>query len=341
MQTRPQHLIRLEDLEPGQLEDILDLTQRLKRRPGRNELAGRSVGLLFFKGSLRTRASFEVAVHQLGGHTVELTASSDFWQLEERQGTVMDGAAPEHVRDAAAVLSRYFDALAIRPSPAGGSWSVDRNDAQIRAWAQHASVPVVNMESALWHPLQALADLYTMREALGELAGRRLALTWVHSPEPVSCSAAHSLLHAALGAGMEVRIANPPSYSLDEDVQSEAHEIAQRAGTNLHCGQSQAEAVDGADVIYARSWNSLEHYGNPTLAASHLGRLRDWVVDEQLLSCGRGARLMHAMPVRRNLEVSDGVLDGPASLVYQQAENRLHTQKALLALLAGQESGRA
>ena len=333
--TRPQHLIRLADLSRGQLEDLLDLSARLKRRPkgGSSELAGRTAGLLFFRGSLRTRTSFEAAMNQLGGQVIHLTASSDFWELEVREGTVMDGRAPEHIRDAAAVLSCYVDVLAIRPKSSGGSWAVDRQDSEIRGWAAHARVPVINMESTLWHPLQALADLLTLREALGELRGRRLAIVWTRSPAPASPAPVHSLLHGALRFGVDVALAHPPGYELDEGVLSEARALAQESGAGLESGLELAAAVEGADVVYGRSWQSLEDYGNPTLAATRRARSPEWTVDEHLLARGREARFMHAMPVRRNLEVSDAVLDGPRSLVYLQAENRLHSQKALLSLL--------
>jgi N-acetylornithine carbamoyltransferase len=324
------HLIRLGDLDDATLGDILDLSQRLKRRRGRGELDGRTIGMLFFRGSLRTRTSLEVAVHQLSGHALNLTAMSDFWELEEHEGVVMDGRAPEHVKDAAKVLSHYVDALAIRPSPEGNSWNVDRRDERILTWKRHCDVPVINMESTLWHPLQALGDLLTLREALGETRGGRLAITWVRSPEPASPSVVHSLLHGALRSGMEVRVAHPPGFELDGEVLEEAERLAGAAGTKLTTGLSPEDAIEGAQVVYARSWCSLETYGNPTLAANRRSRLQGWSIDEKLMSLGEDARLMHAMPVRRNVEVSDEVLDGPRSLIVEQAENRLHSQKALL-----------
>lgn len=327
----PRHVIRLADLDDESLLDVLELSARMKRRQGRGELGGRTVGMLFFRGSLRTRASFETAVHRLGGHVVNLTAMSDFWELEEHEGAVMDGRAPEHVKDAAAVLSQYVDALAIRPAADGRSWDVDRRDERIRTWARHSSVPVMNMESALWHPMQALADLLTLRQNLGEdLSGRKLAITWVHSPEPASAAVVHSLLHAVLRLGMRVSIAHPPGFDLDGAVLAEADEIAARTGGELTAVSSQAEAVRGAQVVYARSWQSLESYGNPTLAASQRSRHVGWSVDERLMSTGEDARLMHAMPVRRNVEVTDEVLDGPRSLLVEQAGNRLPSQMALL-----------
>jgi N-acetylornithine carbamoyltransferase len=324
------HLISLSDLDDGVLEEILELSARLKRRAARTELAGKTVGMLFFRGSLRTRASLETAVLQLGGSVVNLTAMSDFWELEEREGSVMDGRAPEHIKDAAAVLSRYVHALAIRPAPSGGSWDVDRRDERIRAWAKHASVPVMNMESALWHPLQALADLLTLKEHLGDLRSKRLAITWVHSPTPASPSVVHTLLHAALRAGMHVTVAHPSGFELDGGVLSEASELAKRAGGRLESQTSIEAAVRGARVVYARSWQSLESYGNATLAASQRSRHTGWRIDERTLALGEDARLMHAMPVRRNVEATDEVLDGPRSLLYEQAANRLPSQMALL-----------
>ena len=330
MARAPRHLISLSELDDGALDEILELSARLKRRNGRGELAGKTIGMLFFRGSLRTRASLETAVLQLGGSVVNLTAMSDFWELEEREGSVMDGRAPEHIKDAAAVLSRYVHALAIRPSPLGSSWEVDRRDERIRAWARYATVPVMNMESSLWHPLQALADVLTLKEHLGDLRGKELALTWVHSLTPASPSAVHSLLHAALRAGMRVRLAHPSGFELDGGVLSEAEELARASGGALERDLSLEESVRGARVVYARSWQSLETYGNPTLTASQRSRHTSWRIDEKLLAVGQDAHLMHAMPVRRNVEVTDEVLDGPRSLLYEQAANRLPTQMALL-----------
>ncbi len=329
----PHHLISLNDLSKAQVDDLLDLSMRMKKRPAKVELSGKTVGLLFFRGSLRTRASLEAAMTQLGGNTINLTAASDFWELESASGTVMDGRAPEHVKDAAAVLSCYVNALAIRPKPAGNSWAVDRRDAEMRTWAQHSRVPVINMESCLWHPLQALADLLTLRETLGELRGKRLAIVWTHSPTPASPAVVHSLLHAVLAQGMNVNVAHPEGFELDGEVLAQARAVADASGAKFEHTPTAVGATQGAHVVYARSWHSIEDYGNATLAASRRARTSSWMVDEKLMAHGTDAKLMHAMPVRRNLEVTDAVLDGPRSLVVRQAENRLHSQKALLSML--------
>jgi len=334
--TRPlRHLTSLHDLAQSEIDDLLDLSLRLKQRPGKATLAGKSVGLLFFRGSLRTRTSFEAAMNQLGGTTINLTAASDFWELESATGAVMDGRAPEHVKDAAAVLSCYVNALAIRIKPAGAAWNVDRRDVEIRSWAEHSKVPVINMESSLWHPLQGLADLMTLREALGDVRGKTLSFVWTNSPSAASPAAVHSLMHVALRAGMHVRVANPPGYELDDEVWRQAQALASEHGGSATALGDPAKAMRGAHVVYARSWHSLEDYGNATLAASRRARAGDWLIDERRMALGEDAKLMHAMPVRRNLEVVDSVLDGPRSLVVRQAENRLHSQKAVLWWLLG------
>jgi N-acetylornithine carbamoyltransferase len=334
------HFLRLTDLPREELEAILRTAKRMKAGEDVGSIDGRTMGMLFFRGSLRTRASFEAAVNQLGGHCVNLTAASDFWELESREGGVMDGPAPEHIKDAAAVLSRYVDAIAIRPRPSGHSWEVDRQDAGIREWAAHADVPVINMESALWHPLQALADLMTMRERLGELAGKRISIVWTHSPIPASPAVVHSTLFACLMEGMDVTIAHPTGYDLDGTLLNEARDLSAGAGRgSLTITDNLEDAVSGVHIVYGRSWSSLEVYGNETLTAHRLARASGWMLDEGLLSRGEDTALMHAMPVRRNLEASDEVLDGPRSLLYEQAENRLHTQKALLVSLLGPRPG--
>jgi N-acetylornithine carbamoyltransferase len=187
--------------------------------------------------------------------------------------------------------------------------------------------------SALYHPLQALADLMTMRETLGALAGRKLCISWTRSPQPSSAAVTNSLLLAALRAGMQVSIAHPEGYDLDEEILARARGLAGNDPLRFSTGLTQEEAAEGAHIVYARSWASIRDYGNPTLAASRRARLSGWMVDENLMRRSAQARLMHAMPVRRNVEVSDEVLDGPRSLVYDQAENRLQSQKALLVRL--------
>ena len=248
------HLVRLTDLGQEEIDAILDASVQIRHEGTERSLTGQTLGLLFFRGSLRTRASFEAAVGQLGGHPIDLNSSSDFWDLEDREGGVMDGAAPEHVRDAATVLSRYVDLIAIRPALTGASWSTDRLDSGIRSWATHAEVPVINMESALWHPLQTLADLMTLREHFGSLSGRKITIVWSHSPTAASPSVVNSLLHATVRSGMQVRLAHPPGYELDDEVLQEASLLASQSEGSYEVMNELPAAVDESEIVYARSW---------------------------------------------------------------------------------------
>lgn len=334
--AQPQHLTSLRDLSIGELHDLFDLSARLRNRGvggGERPLKGRTVGSLFFRGSLRTRLSMEAAVHALGGQAINMTASSDFWDLEQDEGAVMDGAALEHIKDAAAAISSYVDAIAIRPELDPSDWKQARKDKALSSWTRHAQVPVINMESALWHPLQAMADLLTIRDTFGTFAGRKLTITWVQSPTPATPAPIHSLVDVGLRLGMHITLAHPSGYELDEKVLSEAQAAGANLGGVLTMADDQDAALAGSEVVYARSWRALETWGNPTLAASRRGRLaRDnaWSLNADKLARTNDAYFMHAMPVRRNVEVTDDVLDGSRSLVQAQAANRLHTQKALL-----------
>lgn len=335
----PRHLTSLRDLSVDELNDLFDLSARLRSRGANGSdrpLKGRTVGSLFFRGSLRTRLSMEAAVHALGGQAINMTAASDFWDLEQDEGAVMDGAALEHVKDAAAAISHYVDAIAIRPELDPSDWKIARQDKALASWVRHAQVPVINMESALWHPLQTMADLLTIRDTFGEFAGRKLTITWAQSPTPATPAPIHSLVDAGLRLGMQITLAHPQGFELDASVLENAVQGGQKRGGELRVVDDQATALDGAEVVYARSWRGLETWGNATLAASKRGRFaRDgsWSLNADKLGRSSDAYFMHAMPVRRNVEVTDDVLDGARSLVQDQAANRLHTQKALLTRL--------
>jgi N-acetylornithine carbamoyltransferase len=272
-------------------------------------------------------------MNQLGGHTINLTASSDFWELEAQEGSLMDGRAPEHVKDAALVLSRYVDALAIRPALGGQSWSIDRRDTGIRAWAEWAQVPVINMESAMAHPLQALADLMTLRETLGNLGGKRLAITWTHSTTPAS-SACRPLADPGLAARGPRGARRPPRGVRARRPGAGRGEGARRFAPRRVQGRPLGEGGRPGSARRLRPLLAVPrglrqpHPGrHPARAPRRLDGRRG------LMRSTENGKFMHAMPVRRNVEVSDEVLDGPRSLVVQQAENRLHSQKALLARL--------
>jgi ornithine carbamoyltransferase len=291
----PRHFLTGEELTRAELSALLDRAAELKADRGASSaLAGRSVALIFERPSTRTRISFEVGVSELGGHPLVL-----------REGE-MQLSRGESVRDTALVLSRYVDAIAIRTGA----------HEPVEELAEHAGVPVINMLTASHHPTQALADLLTMRERFGDLAGLKLA--YVGDGNNV----AHSLMLLGALAGLEVVVAAPAELAPDS-------EIAQRSGATVTTDP--LEAAGGAHALYTDVWVSM---GDEDGAAERRRLLEPYRLDERLMSHARGEAIaLHCLPAHPGEEISDGVLYGERSAVWDEAENRLHAQKALLELL--------
>ena len=295
------HFISTLDWDPAPL---IERARAWKAGLDEKPLAGKSVGLVFLNPSLRTRVSMEVAVAQLGGHAVTLDAGSA-WKLEFADGAVMDGDRVEHVKEAARVLSRYVDAIGVRAFPGLVDREEDAADPVIEGFRKYATVPVVNLESARWHPCQAIADAMTIVERFGSVRGRRVTLTWAYHPKPLPHAVPNSFAAIMKQLGADLRIARPPGFDLGFDAPTtDRMEL-------------------GGDVVYAKSWAAPLVYDDPKAELALRAEHRDWCVRDT-----RGATFMHCLPVRRNVIVSDEVLD--ASAVYDQAENRLHAQKAIL-----------
>lgn len=326
----PRHLLSLEEIPPEEISRILDLALRMKKGDPVRPLAGRSAALVFLNPSLRTRTSMEIAMARLGGHAVVLSPGADAWKLEAREGVVMDGDRAEHVKEAAAVLGTMADLIGVRSFPRLVDFEEDRQEADLRSFARHAGVPVVNLESALSHPLQALADLLTLTERLGELPGRRLTLTWAYHPKPLPIAVPRSMLLAACRAGMHVTLARPAGFELPEEAVKTASEMAGAAGGSLTVTADPDAACDGADAVYAKSWASPAFYGRFEEEAPLRAAARGWqVTAERMERTAPHGFFLHCLPVRRNVVVADEVLDGPRSAVIQQAGNRLFTAMAV------------
>ncbi len=325
----------VDDFSRAEIENLLDLAVKMRKGKPQPLLAGKTLGMLFFNPSLRTRTSFEVAMYQLGGHCLDISARSDLYELEPEEGTVMDGSAAEHLKDAAQVLSRYLDGLAVRCLPERRDYQRERTDPVIRGYARYATRPVINMESCMGHPCQAVADLLTMRDKALSLEGRRLTLTWVNHPEPQSMAVPNSVLLAATLFGMKVTLSHPMGYELDPEILEKARKYAAQSGGSLEIAHDLQEGVKGAEFVYAKSWGSIKMWEDQErerlLSRSH----QEWIVDRAAMDLTDRAWFMHPLPVRRNVAVRDEVLDGDRSIVYDQAENRLHFQKALLVHLLG------
>jgi N-acetylornithine carbamoyltransferase len=301
-------------------------------------LAGKSVALVFFNPSLRTRASMQVGIYDLGGNPVVLEPGSTSWTLEHRDGVVMDGDKTEHVAEFVRVLARYCSAIGVRTFAALKNWQEERTDPVLAAFAKYSEVPLINLESAMHHPCQALADMMTIRERFG-VERKRVVLTWAWHPKPLPMAVPNSFALAAAQLGHDLVIARPEDYELDDDLITSIQEQSAGAGGTVEVTNNIDGAFAGADVIYAKSWGSKQFYGNPESDIEQRAQYRlHWIVDEQKMALTNDAIFMHCLPVRRNVIVTDGVIDSPASVVIDEAENRLHVQKAIMTSLLGKES---
>ena len=289
-------------------------------------LGNKSVALVFFNPSLRTRASMQVGIFELGGNAVVLEPGGTSWTLEHREGAVMDGDKTEHVAEFVRVLERYCVAIGVRTFAALKNWQEERTDPVLNAFAKYASVPIINLESAMHHPCQSVADMMTIREKLG--AGRkRVVLTWAWHPKPLPMAVPNSFALAAAQMGHDLLIAHPPGYELDEELLE-----TMRTRGSVEITNDIDAAFDGAEVIYAKSWGAKQFYGNADRDVAERAQFRNqWIVNEDRMSRTNNAIFMHCLPVRRNVIVTDGVIDSKASVVIDEAENRLHVQKAVMA----------
>jgi N-succinyl-L-ornithine transcarbamylase len=311
--------------DPATIRHLIARAAAHKSDPFPTTAPGRRKTLinLFFNPSLRTRLSTEKAGHQLGFHVITMDMAGG-WKLEFTDGAVMKLDRAEHVREAAGVLSQYCDVLAVRSFPGLTDREADYRDEIIHAFARHASVPVISLESAIRHPLQSLADCLTISEysshprAAAPHRRPKVVLTWAPHPRKLPQAVANSFAEWMRGWGeVDLVITNPPGFDLAPEF---------RAGTQVQSNQEQA--LENADFVYAKNWSSYENYG---ATADH----RDWQITERKMALTNRAYFMHCLPVRRNVVVSDGVLDGDRSLVLQQANNRTWAAQAVLEYVIG------
>jgi len=310
------------------VDRVLATARQWKREPHRRHLEGKLLGMLFFNPSLRTRASFEAVMLRGGGAAIVLDAGNDTRKLEDRVGAVMDGDRPEHLKEAVPVLSRFVDALAVRTFAAGVDDDIDNADGILRAFEHYATVPVISMESAREHPCQGLADLLTIEEQFGAAKSLPVALTWAPHIKPLPKAVPNSFLLTAAARGCEVRVAHPPGFDLHPTVVAEAERYAAETGGSIRFTHDQAAAISGARVVYAKAWGPATRAALPPETVRQHG---DWMISpEHMQGAATDAIFLHCLPVRRNVEVADAVLDKPWSRVIDEAENRFHVQRALL-----------
>jgi N-acetylornithine carbamoyltransferase len=325
-----QRFLDLAQFSRDEVVDLLALAQRLQDRPEPAALAGKILGLLFLNPSLRTLASFQAGMQRLGGTAFVVTPGAGTWNVETRDGAVMNGAAAEHVREAIPVLASYCDALGIRSFAEGKDLAADLAEEQFMRMAGLCPKPLVNLESAVNHPCQALADWKTMDDLAVPRRGR-FVLSWVSHPRALPLAVPAATVHMAAQRGMDVVVLRPDGYGLPAAIMDKARQAAAAAGGQVNETSDRDAALRGAHVVYAKEWGSPQHYGD----AEAEGRARamhvDWCVRESWFRQAQpDCHFMHCLPVRRNVAVADEILDGARSRVIREAANRMVVQMAVL-----------
>ncbi|MFN3800204.1 N-acetylornithine carbamoyltransferase [Belliella pelovolcani] len=277
---------------------------------------GKRVGCIFLNPSLRTRASTQIAAMNLGMEAIVMNMDKEGWAIEMKEGAIMNKGAVEHIKDAAAVLGTYFDVLAVRAFPSLVDKKEDTEDYIFNQFIKYSGIPVVSLESAIRHPLQSLADMVTIQEHMLSGVKPKVVLTWAPHIKAIPHAVANSFAEWAVGCGYDLTITHPEGYELDEKFTK---------GATIEYDQD--KALVGADFVYVKNWSAFNDYGKIHTTDP------DWMLRESHFKNASGAKVMHCLPVRRNVELSDEVLDGQRSLVQKQAENRIYAAQAVLSMI--------
>jgi N-succinyl-L-ornithine transcarbamylase len=306
------HFITLADLPD--FHQTLDLAMELKNQPTKWDAMGKgkTLGLLFFNPSLRTRLSTQKAAQNLGLPTMVMNFSQESWALEFEDGTKMSGLRSEHVKEAAAVVSQYCDMVAIRAFASLSDKEKDEAEIVLRSFAKYASVPIINMESATAHPLQALADAITIKE-FQPTHKPKVVLSWAPHPKALPHAVGNSFTKMMKHMDADFIIAHPEGYALNPKITE-----------GITCTTDQEKAMEGADFVYTKNWCSYEQYGQILRTDD------EWMITPEKMQRTNDGKFMHCLPIRRNIVAADGVLDSPNALVIQQSQNRIFSAQSVL-----------
>ncbi len=326
----------LADFSREEIADLIALATRLDEKPEPRALEGKVLSLLFLSPSLRTLASFQAAMVRLGGGSFVISPDMSIHGLETRHGIVMDGSAAEHIREAVPVIASYGDAIGIRVFAERRELADDLAEKQYRELEALIDTPLINMESAVNHPCQSLADWKTLDDLGIPAGGGRFVLSWAYHPKALPLAVPAATVHMAAARGMDVTVLRPEGFELPDAVMQKARDAAGASGGSVTETDDRRAAMAGAHVIYAKSWSSTRHYGD-RLADEKLRRQHiDWCVDEPWFeNAAPDCRFMHCLPVRRGVVVADRILDGPRSVVIREARNRMLAQMAVLHRMLG------
>ena len=326
----------LADFSADEINALLSLARRLEEQPEPAALEGKVLSLLFLSPSLRTLASFQAAMTRLGGGSFVISPDMSIHGLETRPAIVMDGSAAEHIREAVPVIASYGDAMGLRAFAQRKDLEAEVADTEYRQLAELCPNPLINMESAINHPCQSLADWKTMDDLDVPSHGGRFVLSWAYHPRPLPLAVPAATVHMAAMRGMDVTVLRPDGFALPEAIMDKARSAAEISGGSVTETDDRKAALEDAHVIYAKSWSSTRNYGNRPLEEKLREELVHWCVsDDWFETTVSDARFMHCLPVRRGVVVTDEVLDGPRSVVIQEAQNRMWAQMAVLYQMMG------
>ena len=333
------HFLSTLDWSRQELQEILDDARALRATPLGTSLKDKSIALLFFNPSLRTRTTFELGAHQLGAKAIVLEPGKGSWPIEFDDGVVMDGDAEEHVAEVARVLSGYVDAIAVRAFPKFQVWDEDRKDKVIQAFARYASVPVINMET-ITHPCQELALMMTLQDRFASQKqstdGKKLLVTWTYHPRPLNTAVANSAVIIGAKFGFDVTLLCPtPEYTLDARYMDAAKNLCRENSRTFTMSHNIEAAYAGADVVYAKSWGAIPYFGRWDAEKPIRDAHKHFMVDMNKMNSTPNALFSHCLPLRRNIKATDEVMDSARAVHIEEASNRLHVQKALMTKLIG------
>ena len=321
----------LADFSRDEISELLALSNRLDEQPEPEALRGKVLSLLFLSPSLRTLASFQAAMTRLGGGAFVISPEMSIHGIETRPGIVMDGVAAEHIREAVPVIASYGDAIGIRAFAERRNLEHDLADMEFTSLTELIDTPYINMESAINHPCQSLADWKTLDDLHIPENGGKFVLSWAYHPRPLPLAVPAATIHMAAMRGMDVTVLRPKGFELPEPIMQKAETAAGESGGSVRETDDRSLAMDGAHIIYAKSWSSTEHYGDRVADEDRRRELDDWCVDDPWFDGAQSdCRFMHCLPVRRGVVVSESVLDGLRSVVIHQARNRMLAQMAVL-----------
>jgi N-acetylornithine carbamoyltransferase len=329
----------LADFSDEELASLLQLADRLDEKPEPQALSGKVLALLFMSPSLRTLASFQAAMTRLGGGAFVISPDMSIHGIETRPGIVMDGVAAEHIREAVPVIASYGDAIGIRAFAERRDLESEVADKEFQSMIELIDTPWINMESAIQHPCQNLADWKTLDDYEVPANGGKFVLSWAYHPLALPLAVPASTLYMAARRGMDVTVLRPDGFALPESLMKKARDAADKAGGSVRETDDRREAMQDTRIIYAKSWSSTTHYGNKLKDQELRRGLEDWCVDEPWFeNANDDCRFMHCLPVRRGVVVAERVLDGPRSIVVPEARNRMLAQMAVLHQMLGRKS---